>query len=80
MKLNILLFGIAKDIVGKQKLELDGTGYRDVRSLRNYLRQKFPDIRELSYFKIAVNQEFAEDSQPLHEGDEIALIPPVSGG
>lgn len=31
-------------------------------------------------FRVALNKQFADDSQPLAEGDEIALIPPVQGG
>ena len=40
-----------------------------------------PSLRGmLGIVRVAVNQEFANDDQPLHDGDEVALIPPVSGG
>jgi molybdopterin synthase sulfur carrier subunit len=51
-----------------------------VKSFKQAMQDKYPKMNYLSYFKIAVNQEFAADEQMLNEGDEIALIPPVSGG
>ncbi len=80
MKLQILLFGITRDIVGQQKIELDYTGPSDIESFKEMLQHKYPEMNQLSHFKIAINQEFAQEGQSINEGDEIALIPPVSGG
>ena len=80
MKVNVLLFGIARDIVGQTPLELECNESIDVKSFKQLLQDKYPKMNHLSYFKVAINQEFAEDNQVLSEGDEIALIPPVSGG
>jgi molybdopterin converting factor subunit 1 len=80
MKIQVLLFGIARDIVGSSKLSLDHQDGLDVKSFKQILKDKYPKMNHLSYFKVAVNQEFANDDQVLCEGDEIALIPPVSGG
>lgn len=80
MKIQILLFGIARDIVGKSHLELDTSQPLDVTSFKQLLKDKYPKMSQLSYFKVAVNQDFADDDQLLKEGDEVALIPPVSGG
>jgi len=80
MKIQILLFGIARDIVGKSRLELDTNQPLDVTSFKKLLKDKYPKMNHLSYFKVAINQEFADDHQILKEGDEVALIPPVSGG
>jgi len=80
MKIQILLFGIARDIVGQSKLELDYEEQIDVKSFKQILQEKYPKMSDLSYFKVAINQEFAGDNEVLHEGDEVALIPPVSGG
>lgn len=52
---------------------------QDVRSLRTYLQDKHPEI-PWSSVAVAVNTRYAEDDCPLSQGDEIALIPPVSGG
>lgn len=80
MKIQLLLFGIARDIVGNSKLELDTHQPLDVASFKELLKNKYPKMNHLSYFKVAINQEFADDHQVLKEGDEVALIPPVSGG
>lgn len=80
MKIQVLLFGIARDIVGSSKLTIDHGDQLDVKSFKDILKAKYPKMNHLSYFKVAVNQEFAADDHILDEGDEIALIPPVSGG
>jgi len=80
MKIQVLLFGIARDIVGSSQLTLDQQEGLDVKSFKELLKDKYPKMNHLSHFKVAVNQEFANDQQILSEGDEIALIPPVSGG
>ncbi len=80
MKLEILLFGIAREIVGSSKLQLEQEEPVDVKSFKQVLQRRYPKMNHLSYYKVAINQEFAEDDQLIKEGDEIALIPPVSGG
>jgi molybdopterin synthase sulfur carrier subunit len=80
MKIQILLFGIARDIVGQSLLELEHHEPLNVKAFKQILQDKYPKMNHLSYFKVAINQEFAEDEQQLKEGDEIALIPPVAGG
>ena len=45
-----------------------------------HLRAQYPVLGELTSFAVAVNNEYAGPEQQLREHDEIALIPPVSGG
>jgi Molybdopterin converting factor, small subunit len=75
----IKAFGVTKDIVGAREtvLELDGD---TVASLRSALRHRYPALVEIRSLMIAVNSSYAEDDQSIGESDEIALIPPVSGG
>jgi molybdopterin converting factor subunit 1 len=80
MQLNILLFGITKEIVGQQKLSLEVPEEATVPVLMDQLRQQYPKLSELKSLMIAVNDEYAQEKQALQEWDEIALIPPVSGG
>ena len=75
----IKAFGITKDIVGGREtvLELNaGT----VGSLRNALKDRYPSLIKIRSLMIAVNSTYAEDDLTIGESDEIALIPPVSGG
>jgi molybdopterin converting factor subunit 1 len=80
MKLKIALFGIAKEIVGSSTLDLTAPDHHSVADLMTQLRTQYPALRELTSFAVAVNSEYAAEGYRLRENDEIALIPPVSGG
>ena len=80
MNLNILLFGVTRDIIGESELQLDLQGGTTVKALREQLSQTYPGLRDLTSLAIAVNSEYANDQTELQTRDEIALIPPVSGG
>jgi molybdopterin synthase sulfur carrier subunit len=80
MNVNILLFGITKDLVGKQKLQMELPKGTTVSDFKKDLGEKYPELIELDSMAIAVNSEYARDADVLQSDDEIALIPPVSGG
>ncbi|MDF7812364.1 MoaD/ThiS family protein [Hymenobacter sp. YC55] len=80
MNLKIALFGIAKEIVGQSVLEVNAPNDQPVQQLLEQLRAQYPALGQLSSLAVAVNNEYATDTQLLHERDEIALIPPVAGG
>jgi molybdopterin synthase sulfur carrier subunit len=75
----IKAFGITKDILGAKEsvFQSDGT---TVGSLRKALKNRYPKLVEIKSLMIAVNNTYAEDNLLIGESDEIALIPPVSGG
>lgn len=81
--MEILLFGITRDIVGEGSLripEADSKGLQTVGELKEHLKKDYPALDDLSSLAVAVNQEYATDKDPIKGSDEIALIPPVSGG
>lgn len=81
--MTVLLFGVARDIVGKGSLSLSGPAsgrLKTVGDLKSHLLLDYPQLEELSSLAIAVNQTYARDEDAIGESDEIALIPPVSGG
>lgn len=80
MNLKIALFGIAREIVGSPTLSLTAPEGQSVQALLEQLRTEYPALSKLSSLAVAVNNEYAEEAQVLEERDEIALIPPVSGG
>lgn len=80
MKINVLSFGIAKDIVGERIVKIQLDNILTVGDLRQKLFRDFPDLRKLKKLAIAVNDEYASDDLSITEKDEIVLIPPVSGG
>jgi sulfur-carrier protein len=75
----IKAFGITKDIIGGKETVVEVEG-RTVGELRQYLNSKYPQLNGLRSLFIAVNHHYAEDTLRLNDTDEIALIPPVSGG
>ncbi|MBK6482213.1 MAG: MoaD/ThiS family protein [Chitinophagaceae bacterium] len=80
MKLTILAFGIAKEIFGGSSVRLEVNDACSVHELQKFLQEKFPRLNELSSFLIAVNNHYALPGELISEKDEIAVIPPVSGG
>jgi molybdopterin synthase sulfur carrier subunit len=79
-QLTILAFGIARDIFGSGKVALPSEGIADVQALKAALEEKYPALKALASYMIAVNETYAGAGDAVREGDEIAVIPPVSGG
>ena len=81
MRVRVLYFGALKDIFFKDREMLDLPAGSDVASLLDHYREIAPEQGNFwDILAIAVNTEYALPSQPLAEGDEVALLPPVSGG
>ncbi len=81
--MNILLFGITRDIVGNTTFALPDSDLgqlQTVGDLKKYLGHTYPELLKLESLAVAVNQQYATDEAPIADSDEIALIPPVSGG
>jgi molybdopterin converting factor subunit 1 len=76
----IALFGIARDIVGTNTLTLSTEPELNVEALLAQLKAAYPRLGEIRSLLVAVNSEYAEATQVLNSSDEIAIIPPVSGG
>lgn len=80
MKVKILAFGVAKDIFQHPSVVLDMEEGTTVEVLKKSLEERFPRLNQLSSYMIAVNNEYAAGGDTIDQADEIALIPPVSGG
>jgi molybdopterin synthase sulfur carrier subunit len=78
--LKIKAFGITRDMIGGRELVLEIGNENTVLDLRRKLQEKYPAMSRLKSLFIAVNNEYADDTKVLTANDEIALIPPVSGG
>jgi molybdopterin converting factor subunit 1 len=76
--MRVLLFGIAKDIAGVPFITADGI--TTVAALKLWLFQQYPAMGKLKSVMVAVNKVYATDEEILSPADEIAIIPPVSGG
>lgn len=80
MEITVLAFGIAKDIFGGQSVQIQLDDTSNVGSMKAILEQQYPKLKELASYMIAVNDEYAYSGTVIQPGDEIAIIPPVSGG
>ena len=80
MKIRIVAFGIAKDILQTKQLEVELTSGNTISALRQLLLQKHPEFSKLKSLSFAVGVNYQDDSYQLNENDEIVIIPPVSGG
>lgn len=77
---NIKFFGPAKDRAGTDQTVLEISSGETVGSVAGKLAEKYPKLGDALGIRLAVNKAFVPLSQPLNDGDEIAVIPPVSGG
>ena len=81
MKIRLRCFASVKDIVGQRDILLElPEGTTAGRLLQRVAADYPPLARLVSSLRLAVNQEYVDSAHVLADGDEVALIPPVSGG
>ena len=76
--MKVKCFGIARELIGSDELELESPA--TVAEFRDWLERKHPVMMKAGRYMVAVNEEYAEDGQKLDSLDVLAIIPPVSGG
>ena len=80
MHLSVRLFATIREAVGASVITLDLPAGATVASLKEEMGARYPQLRGLRQVQVAVNFEYAALDRPLRENDDLALIPPVSGG
>ena len=80
MEVNVLAFGIARDIFRASSVNVLLNNDATVSNLKYLLEHQYPKLKKLASYMVAVNNEYALDGDTVHQRDEIAIIPPVSGG
>src|SRR4051794_709505 len=81
MQVSVLYFGVLRDIFRREKELVALPAGATVETLLDHYRDLAPDQRGLwSSVAVAVNQEYARKDRLISEGDEVAMLPPVSGG
>jgi molybdopterin converting factor subunit 1 len=75
------LFAVAGELAGAEQMDIELPAGATVGDLRRAIVERTPDLAPvLAGAMIAVNMDYAADAHVLAEGDEAAVIPPVSGG
>ena len=81
MHVTVRLFAGAREAAGRGDAELSLEAGATVADARRALARGFPALSErLAGCATAVNRKYARDDVPLADGDELAVLPPVSGG
>jgi molybdopterin synthase sulfur carrier subunit len=78
---HVKLFAMIRDIVGADEKILPLPAGSPASAVLESLLQEYPRLREWKdYVRIAVNWDYVDGHHPIRDGDEVAIIPPVSGG
>ena len=80
MKINVMLFASYREKAGLSALSVDMAADSAVGDLAAEMKDRFPGLPDPERIVIAVNDEYRDHDFTLSDGDEAALIPPVSGG
>ncbi len=81
MKINVVMFAVARDIIGANSVEVEVANPATVGNLKQALIDQYPSLADVvKRSAFSVNHEYATDNSSLAEQVEVALIPPVSGG
>ena len=80
MQIEILLFGILRDVIGENKLNKEIISGSTLQNLKQELTDMYPKLNLYKNYSIAVNEAYTESNYKIKEYDVVALIPPVSGG
>ncbi len=81
MRVKVLFFGMLTDIVGRREEPLEISSGAPLAAVFDHYAERFPRLRAMAgSIVMARNQQFSPLSTAISEGDEIAFLPPVSGG
>jgi molybdopterin converting factor subunit 1 len=81
MKVRVRFFAALREHVERAEVVWELDPQQTVGDLWNALRNAFPALGDLSgHVAFAVNREYVDSVHCLHDNDEVAIIPPVSGG
>lgn len=79
MKIQVKYFARFREITGTDSESLE-TDSPDISGLMNEVFRAHPDLSREKSILIALNERFADLSSSLSDGDQVAVLPPVSGG
>lgn len=80
MRIDVRLFASYREAAGVGRVDLTLASGATVRDAVTRIEQRYPALRTGSRVLLARNREYVEPGDVLSDGDELALIPPVSGG
>jgi molybdopterin converting factor subunit 1 len=78
--ITVKLFASSREIIGKDKITLKLSEKMTALDLRRMILEQYPQVVRKIQFVIAINHKIADDATTVHQMDEVAILPPVSGG
>ncbi|HZT09274.1 MAG TPA: molybdenum cofactor biosynthesis protein MoaE [Chloroflexota bacterium] len=78
--LSVRLFASIREVVGANTLQIELPENATVDMLTRAIQARYPQLRELPGARVSVNFEYVDANHPIRPNDELAVIPPVSGG
>ncbi len=81
MQVHVLFFGMLKDLTGRESESLNLPENATLEDVLNHYEEQIPRLKDFAAsMAMSVNQEYSGLDTKLNPGDEVALLPPVSGG
>lgn len=81
--ITVKFFAMLRNLAGTEVVEYEADGGISIEDLKERVKGDFPklsDIIDARSVFISINQEFAERGAVVRDGDEVAFLPPFSGG
>ncbi|MFO0685749.1 MAG: molybdopterin converting factor subunit 1 [Sandaracinus sp.] len=81
MKVRVLYFAVARELAGTREEELELEAPATIAEARRAIERAHPALGARdARLRVAKNESFAGDAEPLADGDVLAILPPVAGG
>jgi molybdopterin converting factor subunit 1 len=81
MTVTVRFFAAPREALGVREIEVTLPGGETVQDLITYLTERYPVLRPyVRFLNVAVNRAYVGMQTELHDGDEVACLPPVGGG
>ncbi|NVK52902.1 MAG: MoaD/ThiS family protein [Flavobacteriaceae bacterium] len=80
MNVQLLFFGITADLINTSSVTIELENSLLVKDFKELLLAKFPQLKNMQSYAIAINEVYATNQDIVKENDVVAIIPPVSGG